>query len=421
MQFADQLNPHGLGEAVEVFSTSAGFEYHGQPLAAAFNPAFTLTSRGTMMAFAEGRLGSSHDDAPKTVIINRSNDFGHTWEGMRALTVPGCHFGPRPYVFEKNGCERACVLVVFSRYHLKQKYPDESRWGDLLGIDFAGLHPRAVSIVVRLISDDDGETWHPEALVGDRDPFAMPETGRPWVGFGDFTGTVETIPSGPHAGRRFVAISARGLDPMSAPPPENFRELERLGSSIMYSDDGETWHVGGVIADQRGNEAAAAAIGENGTIVMLRRPDGFSAEDLERYDRLIGYRLIHRSTDGGQTWSAPVFPEGLPYLKQDGRRFDHQCLPSLCTWDSTLLTAAPSAVHPETGQAMRARGVIGYSSDLGLTWRHKLIDEGEFSYATLGRVGDNGLIVMFSRGTHGERGSFLRAFTMDWLRTSGRV
>jgi|GEM_PF-2355935 len=418
MHFTAQLNSDGLGEAVEVFPILAGFECQGIPLAAAFNPAFTITSRGTMLAFAEGRLGSSHDDAPKTVLVNRSDNWGRTWEGMRALTMPGCHFGPRPYIIEKDGRERICVLVTFSCSHLKQQYSEETQWREVLGIGSEGPCPNAVSVVVRLISDDDGKTWQLDPLIGDRTPFSVPVTGELWIGFGDFTGTVETIPAGPYAGRRIVAVSAVGVERTSALLPDSMRKMENLGSSVLYSDDGENWALGGVIFDRRGNECAAVPIGRDHSIAMLRRPNAFRDCDLKRFDCIVAYRLLHHSTDGGQTWSAPIFPEGLPYLKQAGRRYDHQCLPSLCAWDNTLLTAMPSAADSEKGTTSRTHGVIGFSDDLGLTWRHKLIDAGEFSYATIGRVGNEGCIVMFSRGKNGEHGSFSRAFTMDWLRKS---
>ncbi len=209
MSFADHLNDTGIGKSVEVFSTSAGFTHEGIPLDAAFNPAFTITSKGTMLAFCEGRLGSTHDNAPKTVLMNRSNDMGCTWEGMRALTLPGCHFGPRPYIVNKDGVEKVCVLVACSRYHLREDYPDESKWQELFGIDASQLHPQAVSIAIRLVSEDDGETWKTDAMLGDRDPFLPPDMGEQWAGFGDFTGTVETIESGPHVGRMVVAISVR--------------------------------------------------------------------------------------------------------------------------------------------------------------------------------------------------------------------
>ena len=414
--FTDHLNAEGLGNAVEIFSTRDGFRHGGLSLAAAFNPAVTLTERGTLLAFAEGRLGSSHDDAPKTVLMNRSDDMGRTWQGMRALTAPGCHFGPRPYTININGGEQVCVLVCYSRYHLRQLCPDESQWVDVFGIDASGLHPQAVTIVVRLISDDDGATWRTDALTGDSDPFRVPEPGNRWVGFGDFTGTVETIPAGPYAGRRIVGISAKGLERMPDQPPDNMRDLESMGSSILYSDDGIDWKLGGVIVDWHGNEAAVVPFGKDNGLFMLRRWNSFRGNDPARDQGYFGRRLAHLSCDGGQTWSQPFFPEGLPHALVEGRRFDHQCLPSLCAVGETLVSAMPAGRNPENGQPTRSHGVIGYSEDGGRNWRVKPIDAGLFSYATLYRVNEAGLWVVFSRGTHGEQGSFLRAFTMDWVR-----
>ncbi len=412
--FADHLNEDGLGDAVEVFSTDAGFRHRGLPLAAGFNPAFTLTARGTLLAFAEGRLNSSSDDAPKTVLVNRSHDMGRTWEGMRALTEPGCHFGPRPYTMNVEGRERTCVLVCYSRHQLRQHCPDESRWRKVFGIEATGLHPCAVTVVARLFSDDDGNTWTTETLTGDRDPFPVPDPGGLWIGFGDFTGTVETVHAGPHAGRRILGISAWGYERMPANPPQNMRTLERLGSSILYSDNGHDWRLGGVIVDWHGSEAAAVPVHAGRTIVLLRRWNPFCGPDPARDRGYYGRRLLHQSHDGGNTWSEPRFPEGLPHAIQDGRRFDHYCLPSLCACGDKLLTAAPAAIDA-TGLAQRAGGVIGRSDDLGRTWRYKPIDAGEFSYATMGRIGNDGVMVMFSRGSHGERGSFLRAFALEWV------
>ncbi len=414
--FTDHLNAEGLGNAVEIFSTRDGFRHGGLSLAAAFNPAVTLTERGTLLAFAEGRLGSSHDDAPKTVLMNRSDDMGRTWQGMRALTAPGCHFGPRPYTININGGEQVCVLVCYSRYHLRQLCPDESQWHDVFGIDASGLHPQAVTIVVRLISDDDGATWRTDVLTGDRDPFPVPEPDKCWVGFGDFTGTVETIPAGPHAGRRIVGISAKGYERMPVDPADSMREIEKMGSSILYSDDGIDWKLGGVIVDWHGNEAAVVPLGKDNGLFMLRRWNEFRGNDPARDRGYFGRRLAHWSDDGGQTWTKPFFPDGLPHALVEGRRFDHQCLPSLCAVGETLVTAMPAGRNPENGHPTRSQGVIACSEDGGRTWRAKPIDDGLFSYATLSRVGEDGLWVAFSRGTHGEQGSFLRALSMAWLR-----
>ena len=419
MSFADHLNPSGLGDAVEVFPLAAGFTHHDMPLVCAFNPACIITSRGTLLAFAEGRLGISEDHGLKTVLVNRSDDMGRTWEGMRALIAPGCSFGPRPYLYEKDGRERIGVLVTHTPYGPDQEEADIPRWLEGLEVDPADVRPDVACLVVRLTSDDDGQTWRQEVLTGDRDPFVGFEEQGYWTSCCDLTGTIETIPCGPHAGRLFVAMLSFGTawgDRLARLPGDHY-EMESLGSSLIVSDDGETWRMGGVIADWRGNEAAAASVASDGRILMLRRPNPFTEDELQHNPAsIIGYRLLHTSFDGGDTWSAPVFPEGLPYLKHGGRRYDYHMLPSLYAWNNTLITVTPSGVDREANKTLRSHGVIGFSDDLGVTWRYRLIDSGWFSYATVGRVGDDGFIVMFSRGHDGDWACYMRAFTMDWLR-----
>ncbi len=58
-----------MGEAIEVFSTSSDLRVREMPLISAFNPACMITEKGTLLAFAEGRFGSSNDNSDKSVQI----------------------------------------------------------------------------------------------------------------------------------------------------------------------------------------------------------------------------------------------------------------------------------------------------------------------------------------------------------------
>ncbi|WP_018626580.1 sialidase family protein [Niabella aurantiaca] len=306
------------------------------------------TKRGTVLAFAEGRL-SRGDDSPHHIILKRSTDNGKHWESSRVLvrsTKGICYANPTPLVDRQTG-------TVFLFY--AQNFNNDS------------------SRVYCITSRDEGATWSgPRDLTAlfAGDPFKRP-FHLPGPGHGI------TLRNG----RLLLQVWHR----YSIRVPEQER---KYGSSVIYSDDhGLTWKPGGYIPG-----AGRVTAGE---ARMVELPDGkifFSARgrflsvDSTKQGPVIT-RVESLSSDQGRSWSYPrestIEPftsvdAGVGQLSKDGVQY--------------LLLSRP--LGPK-----RENLGISYSKDQGKTWsRPVLLYKGPANYSDITVLPDQTILVLYGRG-----------------------
>ena len=92
----DLLDNEGVSQLDLAFEP--GLKIGEETVCRNFQPSFVVTSDGVLLVFCQGRVGDGGDDDLKCVLMNRSRDFGKTWEGARAISGAMNHFAISPYL-----------------------------------------------------------------------------------------------------------------------------------------------------------------------------------------------------------------------------------------------------------------------------------------------------------------------------------
>ncbi|KUL20789.1 sialidase family protein [Streptomyces regalis] len=244
-------------------------------------PATITTSRGTVLAFAEGRHNSAGDTGDIDVVLRRSHDGGCTW-GPVTVVAAGegdTRGNPAPVVDPLTG---AVVLVTSynggdvteAQIMRGEASPAESR-----------------RVFVQRSLDDGRHFSSPRDITG-----AVKPPNWRWYATGP--GHAIALRRGPYAGR-LVVPSNHSVAP-AAGSADTGQEPKYYGAHAIYSDDGgRTWQLGFVDDSYDGvsnaNESTAAELADGRVYFNSRDQLGTSA----------GNRLDSHSSDGGETLDHP--------------------------------------------------------------------------------------------------------------------
>jgi sialidase-1 len=324
-------------------------------------PALIVTSKGTLLAFCEGRRSSASDSGNIDVLLRRSFDHGKTWTPVQTVADLGDDTvgNPAPVVDRKSGA----ILLLLTRN------PGAVTERQIV----EGLAPVGRTVWLSR-SADDGATWTAPVEI-------TAQTKRPeWTWYATGPGNGVQLRSG-----RLVI------------PCDHIRRDNRvMHSHIIYSDDGgQTWAIGAV-ADEKTNESAAAEARDGSIILNMRSYHGSNR------------RAVQRSRDGGLTLEPLAFDEAL---------IEPVCQASLVSAvrpgrkpDGTLLFSNPAS-------ARRERMTVRFSPDDGHSWPSaKVLHEGPAAYSSLAVLRDGAIGLLYERGDRNayERLSFAR-FERKWL------
>jgi sialidase-1 len=410
----DLVENDGLGELKMVFEP--GLILENEKVRKTFQPSFVVTSKGTLLAFCQGRLKFGGDNDPKVILMNRSYDSGQTWEGAEVLSRPMNFFAISPFSSIINGKEQISFITCVGLKVTKKYYDyDFQKVFAETGIDIDKIGSEKASVLCRYYSDDDGKTWNKEFLTGDKTPLYKKDKGHTLV-FLNTIGQVHKINEGINKGRLIVAAPMR-LVPESDTLSNNFRDHVCSGSGIIYSDDqGVSWSLGGNIIDYLGNEASVVSLNKGNKLFMIRRLNKIEGYKKYLSDSIkipqVNERIAHKSFDGGKTWSELFFVNIS----------DIKCHGTLAKINDRLYFTIPVGRKDRSKKMKywdedRVRGAVYFSDDLGKSWQHKIIEEEYFSYSTIGKLDEKHRITFFSRGGHGRFGIGCRVFTDEWLET----
>lgn len=403
---SDMLNKGGASDTR--WALKPGLKVGADTVCRTFQPSFVVTREGVLFAFCQGRLKGGRDDDPKVILMSRSDDTGKTWGPARAISAPLTHFAISAYVRPEGASETLSVLTCVGLKGTKDFYNhDYARMADQTGVDINEVGEDAASVLCRFDSMDGGEAWSVTTLTDEATPLGKECQGFTPVFFNPI-GQVHVVEKGPYAGRYVIAgpvyAAAEGETLTN-----HFRNHPCVGSGVIYSNDqGCTWCLDGVIGDYLANECSAVTTGNGEELLMIRRlnPDRM----LEIYPPRVSFRpgfeerIAHTSADGGRTWSRPFA------VKMSGIR----CHGTLARVGERLYFSIPTGIGQD-GEWTRRRGAVYYSDDKGRTWASRAVEEGTFSYSTVGRLTDEARIVFFGGGTMGDEGLGYRIFTDEWL------
>lgn len=335
--------PPGLVQAPVFVAGQGG--YHTYRI-----PSLVVTTRGTVLAFCEGRKHSTSDTGDIDLVMRRSTDHGE-------------HFGPLQVVWDDgpNTCGNPCPVVdrdtgtiwLLLTHNLGQDHEPQI-------IDRTAKGTRTVWVSQ---STDDGLTWSPPREITD-------STKRPdWTWYATGPGAGIQMRHGPHRGRLIV-------------PCDHIEAGSRAYySHVIYSDDhGKSWHLGGRTPQAGVNECEVVELSGGRLLLNMRN-----------YDRRRPLRRTSISEDGGATWGPVVFDPALvePVCQASLRRYD---------WPEggkpgILLFSNPA--HP----ARRVNLTVRLSRDEGKTWAQAwTLHAGPSAYSCLAVLADGRVACLYEAG-----------------------
>lgn len=327
-------------------------------------PALINSSKGTLLAFCEGRKSSLSDDGDNDLVLRRSTDGGKNWlpmqlvheEGGNAVITVG---NPCPVVDPSTGR----IWLSMNRKNGR---------------------------VLLTHSDNEGASWAPiRDITAD-----VTKPGWGWYAMGPGVGIA--LERGPHRGRLILPANHRETADRSGPS----------SSHVIYSDDhGATWKLGGTVGLHTNECQLVETMAGNGSELLINMRNHWARSGGK--PELAGRRLVSRSRDGGMTWSDPARDEALP---------DPTSQASLVRygWPQSTELSVLAFANPDS-TARRERMTIRLSYDEGRTWPvSKLIDAGPSAYSCLARLSDGRIGLLYERDNY-QRLTFM-AFTLAELK-----
>jgi sialidase-1 len=326
-------------------------------------PSATVTPKGTLLAFAEGRRAGAGDAGDIDLVLRRSHDGGGSWTASQVIGDNG------PNTFG-NPC-----AVVDTRTNTIWLLTTQNRGTDREKDIIAGTSERGRTVWV-MRSQDDGATWSTPIEI--TSSVKVPDWT--WYATGPGVG-IQTS-----TGRLVI--------------PANHAEAKTgtHRSHLFFSDDeGQSWSLGSS-ADAGTNESQVVELAD-GRLLLNMRNHPPKAEN---------FRMIARSDDGGRTLSSAVPDHALiePPAQASLLRFS-----TAGTQDrNRLLFANPASTS-------RERLTVRLSYDEGVSWLiSRAIHDGSAAYSSLVVLPDRSIGVLFERGERSpyERITFAR-LTLAWL------
>ena len=306
-------------------------------------PALITTSKGTLLAFAEGRRDNCGDAGDIDLVLKRSEDGGKTWSKLQIVWDDSTNTcgNPAPVVDKKTG-----KIVLLSTWNLGSDHEKDI-------INGTSKNTRRVFV---LSSSDDGTTWTNAKEI------TIYVKKENWTWYATGPGKGIQLSKGKHKGRLVI------------PSNHVVAQTKKNYSHVIYSDDlGSNWKLGGITAEDSVNESTVAEL-SNGRLLLNMRNASKKR-----------HRQVAISKDGGESWSS-IYPDTI--LKEP------VCEANLIRYTfpgkkECLLFSNPASIISRTQMTIR----ISY--DNGKTWPlKKLVYEGPSAYSCL-TVLPNGNIGFF--------------------------
>lgn len=357
------------GVAARAYEVSVPFRAGADGYASYRIPAVVATAAGTLLAFAEGRVGSSADHGDIDLVLKRSADGGRTWGPLQVVARNGDGTAGNPAPVVTAGGRVVLVHVTSAATATETLI----RLGEVSAAD-----GRRVWVTH---SDDDGVSWSAAREI-------TGEAKRPeWRWYATTPGHALRLRHGSWPGR--IVVPGNHSTPPTVAGDTGAEGKYDGGHDLLSDDDGATWRIGYVEDNPDGyinaNETTAAEL-PDGRIYFNTRSDANAP----------GNRADAYSSDGGATLDTPFRPQaGLvaPVVEGSVLHLDLPDGPSDPGGPGVLLFSGPA------DPGYRALMTVRASRDGGVTWRPAhTVDGLPAAYSDLVRIDDATVGLLYETG-----------------------
>ncbi|PHN05920.1 sialidase family protein [Flavilitoribacter nigricans] len=318
-------------------------------------PALIVTTRGSVLAFCEGREAGDTGDI--NLLLKRSTDHGKTWSDERIIWDDGNNTcgNPCPVIDETTG-----RIYLFMTWNLGSDHESDI----ILKKSEDTRHPYVC------YSDDDGLTWSSPVDLSEscKDPA--------WGWYATGPGVGIQIKNGPHRGRLVIPANHSYDDPNGKIRGGPYG----YGAHVLLSDDhGRSWRKSASIRPGC-NESQVVELSD-GTLMMNMRSYN------DKYARASAI-----STDGGESWSE---------IKHELQLVESKCQAGILNFGKykgkeLILFSNPAVPVGRTHMTVKS------SLDDAQTWTSaKLIFPGPAAYSSLTRLANGRVGLFFENGDKG--------------------
>ena len=321
-------------------------------------PSLSVTKKGTVLAFCEGRRRSASDTGDIDLLVKRSVDGGRS-------------FSEQAIVWDdaENTCGNPCAVVDQTTGTIWLLMTHNAGTDNEHAItQKTGTGTRTVWVTK---STDDGLTWAaPKEITA--------TTKKPeWTWYATGPGAGIQL----HVGRLIIPCDHRAGAEFS---------------HVIYSDDhGETWQLGGV-AGPGSNECEAVELQDDTVLLNMRN-----------YLPQRSNRTVSLSTDRGLTWTAP---------KKDPVLVEPTCQASIHRY-SWADTGRSRILFSNPASTKRENLTVRLSYDECATWPvSKVLHPGPAAYSSLAVTQDRTILCLYENGERGAAEQItLARFSLEWL------
>jgi sialidase-1 len=308
-------------------------------------PAMVVTTKGTVLAFAEGRKQGGGDAGDIDLVLRRSTDGGRTFSAVGVVWDDAGNTcgNPAPVVDRRTGT--VWLLMTHNPGTAREK-------------DITAGKPGVTRSVWVTHSDDDGLNWaKPIDITADVKP-----SDWTWYATGPGAG-IQTV-----AGRLVIACDHK-------------RPGDRGYAHVIYSDDaGKTWKLGGS-AGPGTNESRVVELTDGRLMLNMRN---YGGKDAGRKGRAVA-----TSGDGGRTWSE---------VTHDGALVEPVCQAAFVR--GPIVSNRPTYLFANPASAKRENLTLRLSDDECETWpRAFVLHPGPAAYSDVALLDDGTILCLYECGS----------------------
>ncbi|MEY4815748.1 MAG: Sialidase precursor [Verrucomicrobiota bacterium] len=341
-------------------------------------PGIVVTSKGTVLAYAEARKNNSSDWGEIEIHLRRSADGGKMWQPSQLIAHSGARLEGNPR--KKSGGEHEQTV--------NNPVAIVDRTTGAIEFLYCINYARCFS----MRSTDDGRTWSK--------PVDITATFEPFRRHYDW----KVIATGP--GHGIQLKNGRLVVPIWLAYGKTGDHGPSAAATIFSDDHGQTWKAGDLAVPNTGeftnpNETMLTALAD-GRVMLVSR-------SVSKANR----KIITLSPDGATGWSTPKFHEQL---------WEPVCMASIIAHPSkagTLIFSNPHTLGRDSsgkeipaGRGKRENLVIKLSRDDGTTWPvSRTLDAGPSAYSDLAVLSDGTVVCLYEKGSD----IVAARFNLEWI------